>query len=205
MKLEAVLTGDLIHSQSAENTLAYITGLKAVLKQLEKRYKAKAETFRGDGFQILLNRPEQALHCAIALRAALVAASPERERWDARIAIGIGSAQQSQTYREAFVLSGQGLDSMKKNTLAIFSGYQAFQERTELLTEFVAAILDQWTAVEAQTYAIHLIEATDQQSIADALGKSRITINKALQRAQARLLDKYLAYTSRLIRELSHG
>ncbi|ROO41053.1 MULTISPECIES: hypothetical protein [unclassified Pseudomonas] len=205
MKLEAVLTGDLIHSQSAGDTLAYISGLKAVLKQLEKRYKAKAETFRGDGFQLSLDRPEQALHCAIALRAALVAASPEGERWDARIAVGIGSAQQSQTYREAFVLSGQGLDNMKKNTLAILSNHQAFQERTELLTEFVAAILEQWTAVEAQTYAIHLIEATDQQSIADALGKSRITVNKALQRAQARLLDKYLAYISRLIGELSDG
>lgn len=93
MKLEAVLTGDLIHSQSAENTLAYVARLKEILKQLETRYQAKAETFRGDGFQLLLDRPEQAFHCAIALRAALVEASPEGERWDARIAVGIGLAK----------------------------------------------------------------------------------------------------------------
>lgn len=94
---------------------------------------------------------------------------------------------------------------MKKNTLAVFSNHQEFQERAELLTEFVAAVLEQWTAVEAQTYALHLMEETNQQTIAHALGKSRVTVNKALQRAQARLLDKYLARTSRWIKELAHG
>ncbi|WP_434653631.1 hypothetical protein J3P96_23090 [Pseudomonas sp. R3-56] len=203
MKPEAVLTGDLIHSQSAENTFAYIARLEKTLEQLEKRYKAKADVFRGDGFQLLLDRPEQAFHCAIALRAALVEASPEGERWDARIAVGIGSARKSQTYREAFILSGQGLDSMKKSTLAVFSTHQEFQERAGLVTEFVAAVLEGWTAVEAQTYALHLIEQTDQQTIAHMLGKSRVTVNKALQRAQARLLDKYLASTNRWIKELT--
>ncbi|WP_434560555.1 hypothetical protein [Pseudomonas sp. R1-6] len=196
------MTGDLIHSQSAGNTLAYIARLEKVLGQQEKRYQAKADIFRGDGFQLLMSQPEQAFHCAIALRAALIEASPEGERWDARIAVGIGSARKSQTYGEAFVLSGQGLDSMKKNTLAVFCNHQEFQERAGLVTEFVAAVLEEWTVVEAQTYALHLIEETNQQTIAHSLGKSRVTINKALQRAQARLLDKYLASTSRWIKEL---
>ncbi|SEN32032.1 hypothetical protein SAMN04487857_113148 [Pseudomonas sp. ok272] len=205
MAIKAVLTGDLIHSQTVDNTLAYIAGLETVLRTLERRYGADVETYRGDGFQLVLKQPEHVFHCALALRAALIAASPSGERWDARLAIGIGSAQSTQGYGEAFVLSGQGLDGMKKSTLAVFSNDERFLERTELVTEFVGAIIEQWTQVEAQTYGVHLITESHQAETAQRLGKSRVTVNRALQRAQARLLDRYLERTRLWIGELAHG
>jgi len=202
MTIKAVLTGDLIHSRSVGDTQAYLAGLKKVLAGLKNIYGFKAQTYRGDGFQVVLKDASQALHCALAIRAGLIGASPDKERWDARVAVGIGAAESKGNYGEAFVLSGQGLDGMKKATLAVFCSDERFAERAELSTEFVAATLDKWTIVEAQTYCLHLLEDSDQETIAQALGKSRVTVNKTLNRAQARLLDRYLKSISQWIKEI---
>ena len=68
--------------------------------------------------------PEAApvFECAVALRAALIAASPAGERWDARLALGVGAVDPAGPgFSEAAVLSGQGLDSMQKEALRVFS------------------------------------------------------------------------------------
>ncbi|HEY0286255.1 MAG TPA: hypothetical protein VGC62_04490 [Pseudomonas sp.] len=202
MTIKAVLTGDLIHSRSVSDTQAYIVGLKKILTGLKKIYGFKAETYRGDGFQVVLKDASQALHCALAIRAGLIGASPGRERWDARVAVGIGAAESRGHYGEAFVLSGEGLDGMKKSTLAVFCNDAGFGDLAELATDFVAAIIDKWTVVEAQTYCLHLLAGSDQESIAQTLGKSRVTVNKTLNRAQARLLDRYLKSISQRIKEI---
>ncbi|WP_205962413.1 hypothetical protein [Paraburkholderia phosphatilytica] len=80
MVIKAVLTGDLIQSRKTDNPVAFIDAMKAVLRQLEKPYKVKAETFRGDGFQIVPKRASQGLRCAVALRVDLIASSPQGER-----------------------------------------------------------------------------------------------------------------------------
>jgi hypothetical protein len=202
MSSKAVLTGDLMHSQTASDTQAYLAGLKKVLATLKKTYGLTIDTYRGDGFQVELKHTAKAFECALAIRAGLISASPAGERWDARIAIGVGSAATGAGYGEAFVLSGQGLDGMKKLTLGLFSHDAALLRSAGLVTEFVAAIVDKWTVVEAQAYYAHLLGAGDQQSIAEQLGKSRVAVNKALQRGQARLLDRYLACTGQWLLEV---
>jgi hypothetical protein len=203
MATGAVLTGDLIRSRESDDTQAYVDSLKLVLKALNQHYGIKAETFRGDGFQVVPKRPAQALHCALALRAGLIASSAPGERRDARVAVGIGQAQGSSGFGEAFVLSGQGLDTMKKSTLAVFSSNVHLLERIGLATEFAAAIIDEWTVVEAQTFYVHLLQGVDQKTTAQTLGKSRISVNKALQRAHARLLDRYLGSAQDWVEELA--
>ncbi|CAM5492996.1 putative protein OS=Stutzerimonas stutzeri OX=316 GN=CXK95_17430 PE=4 SV=1 [Stutzerimonas stutzeri] len=59
--------------------------------------------------------------------------------------------------------------------------------------------------MEAQTYFLHLVQGRDQQSIAEQLGKSRVTVTKALQRADARLVDRYLTCTRSWVEELQHA
>lgn len=202
MTTKAVLTGDLMHSQTVSDTHAYLNGLKSVLATLKKPYGLTIDTFRGDGFQVDLKHTAKAFECALAIRAGLISASPAGERWDARIAIGIGGAASGGSYGEAFVLSGQGLDGMKKLTLGLFSHDELLQRGAGLVTEFVAAVVDKWTVVEAQAYYAHLLDGGDQQSIAEQLGKSRVAVNKALQRGQARLLDRYLACTGQWLLEV---
>ena len=203
MTIKAVLTGDLMHSQDVADTQAYLEALKRVLDAVTQRYASSTETYRGDGFQVVLDQPSQAFDCALAIRAGLIALSPAGERWDARIAVGIGASGEGKQYGEAFVLSGQGLDGMKKLTLGVFSDDPTLLRCTGLVTEFVAAILDKWTVVESQAYQAHLVGVGDQQSIADALGKSRVAVTKALQRGQARLLDRYLSCARQWVSEVA--
>lgn len=205
MTTKAVLTGDLMRSQTVSDTQAYLNALQQVLTALSERYGLTTDTYRGDGFQVVPRHASQAFECALAVRAGLIAASPAGERWDARIAIGIGPSTASRNYGEAFVLSGQGLDGMKKLSMGVFSHDVSLMRCTELVTEFVAAIVDKWTVVEAQAYYAHLQGVGDQQSIAENLGKSRVAINKALQRGQARLLDRYLASTKQWVMELGNA
>ncbi|BAU76769.1 hypothetical protein [Metapseudomonas furukawaii] len=206
MTIKAVLTGDLVHSQAARDVLAYVDGLHEVLRKLEGRFAFQAETYRGDGFQLVPGDASEAMRCAVLLRAGLIAASPATERWDARIAVGLGQVDARGGFGEAFVLSGRGLDGMKKSRLALFSRDERLLERLELATEFVAAIIDGWTAVEAQTYFLQTLAGLDQQGTADLLGKSRVTVNKALQRANARLVERYLECSRKWIEELlRHG
>lgn len=202
MANRAVLTGDLIRSRESDDTRAYVNSLKLVLTALNKRYGIRAETFRGDGFQVVPKHPGQALHCALALRAGLIASSAPGERRDARVAVGVGETEGGSGFGEAFVLSGQGLDAMKKTTLAVFSNDVHLLERIGLATEFAAAIIDEWTVVEAQTFYVHLLQGVDQKTTAQILGKSRISVNKALQRAHARLLDRYLGCAQDWVEEL---
>ncbi|MFK3971594.1 hypothetical protein ACI2KS_12790 [Pseudomonas sp. NPDC087358] len=205
MTIKAVLTGDLMHSQSVSDTQAYLDGLQTVLTTLNAHYRLSSDTYRGDGFQVVPTQAVQGFECALAIRAGLIAASPEGERWDARIAIGVGPATAGRDYGEAFVLSGQGLDGMKKLSLGLFSKDASLLRAAQLVTEFVAATLDKWTVVEAQAYYAHLLGTGDQQSIAENLGKSRVAINKALQRGQARLLDRYLAASRDWMSELENA
>lgn len=206
MNCIAVLTGDLVDSRSMRDTPAFLGQLKSVLGDMGQRYGAQVETFRGDGFQLVLNQPDLAFTCAVALRAALIAASPAGERWDARLALGIGQGEgNGSAYGEAFVLSGQGLDGMKKETLCLFSSDPQLLKYAALPTAFVEAIIENWTAVEAQTYFLHLTQGLDQRGIAERLGKSRVTVTKALQRASARLVDRYLSEARGWLEELRHA
>ncbi|MEK1942965.1 MAG: hypothetical protein AAAB16_21560 [Pseudomonas sp.] len=91
---------------------------------------------------------------------------------------------------------------MKRSTLGFFCSNAELLARIELATEFVAAIVDKWTVVEAQTYYVQLVKGLDQQSTAQALNKSGVTVNKALQRAQNRLIDRYLDDTENWIKDL---
>jgi hypothetical protein len=205
MAIKAVLTGDLIRSRKTVDAAAYVDSLRAVLRHLRPYFGIKPNTFRGDGFQVVPHSPGDAFRCALALRAGLIGCSPAGERWDARVAVGIGSAERRAGFGEAYVMSGQGLDTMKKSTLAVFSKDAKLLERVELATAFAATIIDKWTVVEAQTFYVHLLQGVDQKTTAAVLGKSRVSVNKALQRAQARLLERYLNCTQDWIEELTNG
>lgn len=203
MPLSAVITGDLIHSRTVRDTGAYLKRLRAILRELGQRHGAETDTFRGDGFQLLLADATPVFECAVALRAALIGASQPGERWDARLALGIGAANPTGPgFSDAAVLSGQGLDGMQRETLRVFSRDESLLRYADLPTAFLETLIDNWTPVEAQTYHLHLTQGLDQRGIATALGKSRVTITKALQRANARLVDRYLGCARQWLTEI---
>jgi hypothetical protein len=94
-KIYAVLTGDLIGSsrfriQQREEVLS---NLKDSFQEISLDIIASPfVVFRGDSFQGVLARPEEALKATLIIRASLLSRFKEkRTRLDARIAIGIGT------------------------------------------------------------------------------------------------------------------
>lgn len=199
----AVLTGDLIQSTLVHSPKRFVKRLHNLLQEVEQRefYGASTETFRGDGFQLVLQHPETAPACAIFLRAGLIASSPNKtERWDARIAIGLGAAAQpSETFSDAHIRSGRGLDQMGRAHLELLGESELFRLGVDVATAFVDDTINAWTISEAEAYFEHLVTPDSHQAIAERLNKSRPTVSKALRRAKATLLDQYLQDTARLV------
>lgn len=199
----AVLTGDLIQSTLVQSPKRFVKRLHELLAEVQQKpaYGATAETFRGDGFQLSLKNPEAAPECALLIRAGLIAASPSKtERWDARIAVGFGaSARPADTFSEAHIRSGRGLDQMGKSHLELLGATEGFQLAVGVATAFVDETINQWTISEAEVYFEYLRAPDSHQAIAERLHKSRPTVSKALRRARGALLDQYLADTARLV------
>lgn len=201
-----VLTGDLINSTGVADPGGFAARLKQLLADSEGRWQARAVTFRGDGFQAALDRPAEALSCALYIRAGLIAASPGRaERWDARIAVAIAGAKGRKGGEgDAYIESGRGLDGMDKEHLHLYAEPELFRLATGVATALVDDIIDHWTPSEAQVYFEHLKNPGGHQGIASRLGKSRPTVTKALLRARYNLLDRYRRDTEKLL-ELTHA
>lgn len=202
MATRAVLTGDLIHSRKTATLKAYGERLRSVLSTLDEMLDIQAEITRGDQFQVVPHHPENALLCAVLIRAALIGASPQGERWDARIAVGVGAPESENDYGEAFIMSGKGLDRMKRQTMTFHSRRKSLRDRLELSTQLVAGIIDRWTSVEAMTYYAYRTNKRELENAAKALDKTIPTVSKALKRAHAKVLDLYVMRSTGWIREM---
>lgn len=202
----AVLTGDLIDSTRVAAPKALNQRLQVLLDELVQRCQAEVTTFRGDGFQVRLPRPRQALECALYLRAGLLAASPAPgQRWDTRVSIALGDDKSAtDIYGQAFVESGRGLDAMKKERLRFYAEPVLLRMAVELATVFVDDIINHWTPTEAEAYFEHRRTPGSHQQIADRLRKRRATVTQALLRARYTLLDQYLEQYDRLL-EMTHA
>jgi hypothetical protein len=186
--IHAIITGDVIHStkMSIEQREWLFKQIANVLKQWDKDFGMKSETFRGDSFQCLVKKPADALKLALLQKTFIRSLNPSNvyevrkinsnqkrgmfyPTWifDARIAIGLGEVdlltnRLAASGGEAFQLSGQLLDTMKhkKQSLAI-STNDKFNE--ELETEFILldAIISKTTALQCEVINLKLLGYTE--------------------------------------------
>jgi hypothetical protein len=161
-KIYSVLTGDLIGSsrfriQQREEVLS---NLKDSFKEISPDIIASPFViFRGDSFQGVLARPEEALKAALIIRASLLSKfKGKRTRLDARIAIGMGTIdylpldQVGEGDGEAFRNSGPELDKMKKGEQNITVRTPWAEINEELRTEcaLLDALIQRWTKEQAE-------------------------------------------------------
>src|SRR5690606_25946875 len=108
----AVITGDIIGSE-----LVSARYWKPLLKRIFNktgRTPVTWEIYRGDAFQLLIRRPEQALRKAILIKSAL----RQINGLDIRLSIGLGEISHSakkvsESQGSAFTRSGRTFDSLK--------------------------------------------------------------------------------------------
>ena len=169
-KIYAVLTGDLIGSsrfriQQREEVLS---NLKDSFQEISPEIIASPfVVFRGDSFQGVLTRPEEALKATLIIRASLLSKfKGKRTHLDARIAIGIGTIdylprdQVGEGDGEAFRNSGLELDKMKKKEQNLVVRTPWVEINEELRTEcaLLDALIQRWTKEQAEAILFQIQE-----------------------------------------------
>jgi DNA-binding CsgD family transcriptional regulator len=192
----SVITGDLVNSRQSDTT-HYLSGLNALLSQLQQaKLIEQFEIFRGDAFQAVAE-PQSGLLLAVYIRIALKAM--DAQRWDARIAVGLGTKQaQSAGYGSAFVNSGQALDGLMKNCrLALKND----NDQTNAIVSDLLPMLDHVVSRLSQTEARIVqarIFATSNQEVAEKLQKAASTVSATLKRAAYEEIMRFIHAINRI-------
>lgn len=203
----AVLTGDITSSSKTNRTIL-LRDLKEILKnvashQKEEGVKSSFELYRGDSFQGVIAKPEDALKYALLIRTHLKQVNTITDR-DARIAIGVGtinfpSKAIAEADGEAFRNSGPLLDTMKNGPrLKVLTPWKAVNEEMEVSLILADTIIRRWTETQAEVIAEILKENT-QMEIASKLGISQSAVNQRLKAAHWEAVEKLLARFHTLI------
>ena len=181
----AVITGDIINSKKI-NPKKWLKPLKKELDTIGSSPKFW-EIYRGDSFQLIITKPEDAVTTAIKIKATLKSISD----MDARMAIGIGSrthnAQKvTESNGSAFVHSGEKFEMLKKEkqNLAIKSDWPEFDKELNLFLKLSLIAMDNWT-VNAAEIVKTIMENPDklQQELGKIVGIKQNAISNRLKRA----------------------
>ncbi|MGB5941448.1 MAG: transcriptional regulator [Leeuwenhoekiella sp.] len=194
--MTAILTGDIINSRRNDK---WLIPLKEQLNNWGPT-PAVWEIFRGDSFQLEVG-PELCILSAIQLKAVVKQFSD----LDVRIAIGLGtristSEKITESNGTAFVNSGTCFDNLKKNTLAIKSTDNGFDEDINLLLELALLTMDNWAPITAEVVKEYLENPSlNQSQLGKLTGRSQSNVSAALNRAGLKsILKMDAAFRKRL-------
>ena len=181
----AVITGDVINSKKNAPRI-WLTPLKKELNSIGKTPKIW-EIYRGDSFQVVINKAEDALLVAMKLKASLKAV----KGINVRMAIGIGkrtynAAKVTESNGSAFVNSGEKFEMLKqqKQNLAIKSDFEQFDEEINLYLKLALIAMNNWTVNTAEIVSVAM-ENPDksQQQLGQMVGIKQSAISTRLRRA----------------------
>jgi len=187
IKYYAVLTGDIVKSQklSADKLKDIRKRLRDSLRDFDRHsldsvIKGEIDFYRGDGWQLVINQPWMFFRIAVYVRAALIGF----EEADTRVSVGIGSVENfvrkeiSLSTGEAFKLSGQTLDALKKRQRFGLSMEEGFSQNYNCLPSTFGicdALLQQWSKRQAEA----VFFALRQLSSAEIGSTMKPTIKRA--------------------------
>lgn len=198
----AVLTGDVVNSRKV-GAFVWMPELKSELAKYGQEPK-DWEVYRGDSFQ-LKTGPSEALIAAIGIKASM----KQYAGLNARIAIGIGSSEYlmdkiTESNGEAFILSGETFDSMKKQTLALSTNNEKIDEVFNLILDFASYAIDSWSASTVKVIITALNNPDKNQSeIAKLIGVSQGSVSETYKRAGYNKILNTLALYEKTISELN--
>lgn len=177
----AVVTGDIINSRT-QPAADWLPLLKDILSSYGES-PAQWEISRGDSFQ-LITSPTRALQAALHLKAGVKTIKD----LDVRIAIGIGEQDHnarkvSESNGSAFIRSGEGFDSLKKQNMGIFTGNPEEDELLNLILELALLTMNNWSTTVANSIKTAIENPEKSQTeLAALLGKSQSSLSEALNR-----------------------
>lgn len=178
-KIYAVLTGDLVKSSRLSNEMSRRAmdlirdGASKFAEIQPGSTIGKIDTFRFDGWQLLLGKPELALHAALFLRSILKMESDSLSKFDTRVSIGIGSVESiieekvSDSRGAAFTVSGKALDSMGSKTLEFSTSIDSDHPWKSLengIVPLLDCVVSKWTPPESRAVCGALTGWTQEEA-----------------------------------------
>ena len=199
MSTLSVLTGDIVNSRNSDakhyDTMLY--SLQQTLTEIKEHYAGVYEIFRGDSFQVTFKDPIPAMRCALLLKMALIASSPNAPV-EVRLALGVGGYRDLRNNSgtssgEAFELSGMGLEALKNSDIALLSNITPLNNQLQLATQFLNFQLSSITPKQAEAVLAYIrCDFGDHQQVAKQIGGSRSNASKLLRRSGAILIRDYV-------------
>ncbi len=196
--MKAVITGDIINSESTE-THIWLTPLKALLSQWGDS-PLDWEIYRGDEFQLKCE-----LDSAFKVVLAIKSLVKSIENLDVRIAIGIGdekfnSLKITESNGSAYVNSGRLLNQLKAEgkTLAIQTPNPEFNDEINLLLKWASIDFDNWTWAVAQIIHEFITQpGITQEELAQKFSITQSSVSQRLKRANLDLITQTDLYFRR--------
>jgi hypothetical protein len=229
MKKLGVITGDLVGSSELappEREKLY-KALRLLMKELkDEKYLVSFEMYRGDSLQCVVNRKQQSLRVALLIRSYVKSytigeqqqkyhsytakgINPSKENFpgkqDIRLSIGIGSVDffsktdLAHSDGEAFRFSGEGLDSLKRESyrLAIKTPDDSLNESLEPAIMLLDAVIQKWTNNQAEALTYKLKD-WKEDNISKKIGVSQPAINQRIKSSQWFAIEKLLQYFEKI-------
>lgn len=182
----SIITGDIINSRHAENPGTWLSVLKQALDTIGPSPRCW-ELYRGDSFQLELEKPEDTLYTLLRLKSAI----KSLKGLDVRMAAGIGdksytAARVSESNGTAFVYSGELLEQLKKEkvSLSLRSDWPEFDAEMNLYLRFALIAIDNWTTATAELVYLQLSRpGLAQQETGQLLGISQSSVSERQSRS----------------------
>ncbi len=193
----AVLTADLVKSSLYEEEVLekVLNALKAEFVHIKDMYEGdevRLKIYRGDSFQGVLKKPEEALKIALQIKAAVNRIHLKKTKKnkayskiaDFKIAIGIGTQSIereaiSESNGQAFQYSGRTLDMMKTENRKTRLKTEFEEVNAEFSTSFflMDTITDKWSTASAEV-VYYLLSGLKEREIAAVLNISQSAVNQ---------------------------
>ncbi len=187
-KLYSVITGDIVKSSKLTIELhkKLVKVIRRCSKEVQKVFPAalkyEPELFRGDSFQLLIQKPEEALSIALFYRAYLKANMTDN-KIDARMAISVGTVdyiESSFGVGDAYKISGKALDKRGKRRIKFASDIISDSDFIDLIILNSDFISTRWTSNQSKIILLAL-QNYEQNKIASKLKISQQAVSKHLE------------------------
>jgi len=193
----AVLTADLVESSLYEEEVLekVLNSLKAEFTHIRDNYgedNVRLKIYRGDSFQGVIKKPEEALKIALQIKAAVNRIHLKKTKKnkayskiaDFKIAIGIGIQNIereaiSESNGQAFQFSGRTLDEMKTENQKTRLKTELEDVNAEFNTSFflMDTITDKWSTASAEV-VYYLLSGLKEREIATEINISQSAVNQ---------------------------
>lgn len=184
--MTTVITGDIVDSQSVDKPHVWLDPLKELFSTVGES-PSVWEIYRGDSFQIAVTL-EDSLRITLLIKS--IIKKINSKKLDVRLAIGVSNEEikaekVSEASSEAFVYSGQLLDTLKQKKihLGIKSPWDEFDMEFNMMFKLALIIMNSWTSNSAEVAELLFRNPKmTQVEIAEKLGIAQSSVNDRIKR-----------------------